>query len=298
MSMVRGQRYRAPAAALLVLMCTNASGSTIMLGTPAKFPVNKDGVPQAYSENVEFCTKKPGDPGYPASCHSVPLTVTPGDDASTKASNLVKAIQGDPTLKGLGIRAIANGDLGHEGEVDLIGPIADIHSVTPNESFKGVALGSIVPSDGGVFAGGTTGTISFTGTLTGLAVDGSEPSSFAASFGFDSTVTSVSLTSADLANLTLNELLTTLFTDLSADLPAQYRPDLALDLSGDSLSFAFPEGAGDPFVAGFSDDAGLSPSFALDGIPPVPEPSSLELLGLGIAALSMLRRQLPAKDRP
>ena len=269
---------------LMMLMATNASAVNLNLGDPT-FPV-VGGVQQSFTETFSLCSTA----NDPASCHDVKLTVSPGDDKVKKATNLVKLIQGDPVLDAAHIHAITNGLLGHEGEVDLRG-VAQVAGGFKNESVKEIALGFIVPSGGGVLAGGTTGEIDFEGTLTGLAADGSGPSSFSASLGFGSIVTSAALTSADLSSLTLDVLLSDLFTDLDAGLPAVYQPDLSLDLSKDSISFAFPAGAADPFVAGFSNDAGLTQSLSLAGVP-VPEPSSLSLFGFGLASLWMLRRRM------
>ena len=135
------------------------------------------------------------------------------------------------------------------------------------------------------------GLIGFEGLPTGLNPAGGA-STFTADFGYDGFDTTATVSFADLAAPTIDDLLVTMFNRLDAALPIGLAADLTLDLANQMISFEFPFGKTNYFVNVFSTDIGNGDTGvgAIGGLVEVPEPAPLAALVLAATAMLMRRR--------
>lgn len=197
------------------------------------------------------------------------ITVVPGETAEDKADAIVAAIN-DPTGPVKGAASRAN-NINHPEQVNSAGTIALVTS-TSGEKDKILALGPVLP--------GSFITVAYGGTLTGTTYDGGAPSTFFAAFGYDGVSTQSSVAYNLLPHQTVDGVMTATYNNLLAGLPSALQSSLTLSLSTDTIRFALPGGATNPFVVGNSLDQSLSYGESL--VTATPEPSSLYMMGMGL----------------
>jgi hypothetical protein len=95
---------------------------------------------------------------------------------------------------------------------------------------------------------------------------------------------------SDLTNQTISGVLTATYDNLESQLPAAYQGGLELDLSDNSLFFAFPDSIFDPSGTSYSTDMGITDVTDWEI---VPEPCTLALLSLGVSGLIIGYRRRP-----
>jgi PEP-CTERM motif-containing protein len=133
--------------------------------------------------------------------------------------------------------------------------------------------------------------LGFFGTLNGFDSSGFA-STFEATIGLtvltdggpESILSSASVNFSQLAAPTVDALLQAIFVDLLADLPQFLQADLLLDLPHQVVAFAYPGNTVDVFADSFTSDVTTNASVRLSE---VPEPSTILLLGAGLAWLLM-----------
>jgi hypothetical protein len=200
----------------------------------------------------------------------VPITkwlVVPGfPDVRVTAAGKAGAIEAVAIDKGVPVT-------NHNAQLDFGAATVKVVSDNTNEQMT-LAMAGNFPS---------FSTFAFTGPLTGLNTDGGE-STFSAEFGVDGVpLTFASMSYSQLSSPDAGSLTAQLFAQLLADLPAGLRPDLSLNQATNTVTFDFPQGAGDFFVETFTDSPGTVQSMA---ITQAPEPGTTLLLGVGLILIS------------
>jgi PEP-CTERM motif len=221
------------------------------------------------------------------------VSITTANDPKKKAQAVKAELQSD-ALKN---RFPKLRDVTIDGDADKLTFSKNV------ESFKivkgGLPTGEPLPKTSiGLVDTPAFGFIGFTNTPVGLTPDGSA-SIFEASLGFlflGSTIfADSSLTYPELSSPTIAGVLTDTFNQLQANLPNSFRSNLHLDLAEEQIVFDFLLNASDAFVANSTSDletqvfGGMSQA-------PVPEPSTLMLLTIGVISLiglECLRRFYP-----
>jgi PEP-CTERM motif len=115
-----------------------------------------------------------------------------------------------------------------------------------------------------------------------------QASEFHASLGFDSTLVNASVSATQLPSLTINDLNTALYNQLLAGLPLSLRPNLTLDLPGETIFFVFPVGSSDLSVSNSTTDTTTQ---ITGGLTAIPEPSALILFSIGALGVVALSRK-------
>jgi uncharacterized Zn-binding protein involved in type VI secretion len=152
------------------------------------------------------------------------------------------------------------------------------------------AEGNVLVADLGFSLPGTPAyaTLGFTGTLDPTGTDGN-PSVFTASFGVDSTTfSSASVSYNQLGTPTDAALAAALYNQLRAGLSASLQADLSLNPTTDTITFDFPAGEGNYFVASSTTSPDTS-EFSSVSSTAAPEPFTCFSLGTGLVLLGACR---------
>lgn len=144
---------------------------------------------------------------------------------------------------------------------------------------EGAALASldVVPSN---FA--MIGLMGFDTGLSGMDMNGNA-STFTAEFGYDGLNDTVTLAYNQLTTPTLDGLVSQMFADLLAGLPAGLQGDLSLDLADDAILFDLPVNQTNYFAGTLSTDTEVE---TYGGLETAPEPSAFLLICVGLAVIS------------
>ena len=196
------------------------------------------GVPVAAGGTVTFTISDKTTP------LSVDIPANTGGPAVRQAAK-VSAI--DTALRNAGyVVTVGTAGAGPLGTTTLITDFVSYKLVTDTTA-EAIKM-SLLVAPGSCFTCSVTGILGFQGTLS--ATDDSGNSSiFSASFGDGtSTITAATVTYANLLSPTVDDLLTALYTQLSANLGSSLAPDLTLDLTDSLIFFNFGTGTNDPWV--------------------------------------------------
>lgn len=97
--------------------------------------------------------------------------------------------------------------------------------------------------------------IGFSGPLSGSDFSGGV-ATYTAALGFDGVNAASTLTFSSLSSPTIAGLLTDTFNSLDSQLPPSLQQNLTLDLAHNSILFAYPTTAANPYVVGGTTDFG------------------------------------------
>ena len=203
-----------------------------------------------------------------AGWHIVPVDITAGMSQAEKTVAIATAVQQDfdassgENPSGTGHVDIAAGKNGLDKWV--------YHSHTGETDQAGLATAASVS------------VLGFDGSLSGIAYAG-HTASYNAEIDFNSVTATSSVLFSSLANPSINGLLTATYNNLEAALPAAFRSNLVLDLTGGDLMFTAPPGAINAAVSTQSLDVAVG-SF-VGGAATAPEPSSWVFLIIGASAI-------------
>jgi hypothetical protein len=134
--------------------------------------------------------------------------------------------------------------------------------------------------------------VGFNGILNGTD-DNGNPSIFQAAIGSAGISLDANLAFDTLSSPTVDGLLTDVFNTFLSELPLPLRPDLALDLTQDLITFQYPDGESDFFVENFSSDRTLNTVAGMV----VAEPPTVLMLFFGVLALAACRYRRHAGGR-
>jgi hypothetical protein len=134
------------------------------------------------------------------------------------------------------------------------------------------------------------GQIDFDGTISGIDSTGAA-SVFTASLGWDGFIATADLTSTAISSPTVDGLLSDMFNIFQSQLPPSLQPDLVLDLPDQLISFDFPPGQTNYFVADFASDITTFSSLSLEV--PVPEPAAVLSFPFGL--VGFLASKVPSQ---
>lgn len=122
-----------------------------------------------------------------------------------------------------------------------------------------------------------------------------EPSIFQAAFGFNNIIADASLSFESTP--TVATLLTSVFAELSSDLPDIFKDSLSLDLQAEVINFTLPSNSLNVFVSNFSSDVNIFSTLGIS-TESVPEPSAnVSLLALGLVGVGGLLSKRKARQQ-
>ena len=170
-----------------------------------------------------------------------------------------------------------------------------------NATAQGKASVSVPGATAGITSSGTTGeadrfamatgpgygSTAFAGALTGLGFDGSSQAEYFVEFGDDSFLATSDIFYGSLADKTLGGLATATYDNLLAALPTALQGDLSLDLSSDTITFAFDKSSSNPFDMAFALDPGVTRTQTLAFLP---EPGVWAMMLIGLGAVGVVIR--------
>lgn len=170
-----------------------------------------------------------------------------------------------------------NASVNATGKVDVDAKSVKLGKNTTGETDKIVAGGPVLNP--------TTAVCSWAGNINEIGIGG--PVRYETMIGWDGFEASTNFGSGDIAQPTVDGLLSRAYSGLLAGLPPQMQMNLHLDLANDQMTFDFPTGVNDAYFGAGNLSTTSWPVFSVTS---VPEPAALALAPLGFAMLRRYRR--------
>ena len=255
-------------ACILLWAVPGSADSNIATGDPQVSPLERDGVTDVFTVTINGVTK------------NISITVRPTDDGIDKARKLANAINDRDDGFGPGSASQNKDDHGQPtNSVHLNGDSFARLRANGNTSREPSAEFSfLLPSQNSQFVA----VFDATGIIAGTDLNGAQ-STFAASFGWDGFSDQFTSNFTGLSGATADALLQDVYSQFRDELPGSLQGNLVYDQLDEEIRFLYPQGQQNYYELFSSTDQALLYG---SGWAQAPEPSSILLLGSGIASLS------------